>query len=279
MAVFERLNIVSRQPPKNASVGLFGPYDANIVGGALIGIGMGSTGACPGTVLVQVATGVKSGIFVALGGLLGGVLYARFGQNLKKSSTSIDPSGAEKQHTIQAKFDLDANHVLLAYEVMCLCVIGVAAVFGLDGDSASLHPILGGFLIGGAQAASLLLRGTPVGVSKAYEEAGQHLLHLFPSQRPQGPRSPALALTFASGILGGSWLLAQYLPTSATLGSLQISSLRALAGGCAMVFGARLAGGCTSGHGISGMSSFSVASVITVVSMFGGGIATAMMMV
>jgi uncharacterized membrane protein YedE/YeeE len=40
-----------------------------------------------------------------------------------------------------------------------------------------------------------------------------------------------------------------------------------------MVFGARIAGGCTSGHGISGMSLLSVASIISVCAMFGGGIA------
>ena len=42
-----------------------------------------------------------------------------------------------------------------------------------------------------------------------------------------------------------------------------------------MIFGARLAGGCTSGHGISGMSTFSISSIITVMAMLSGGILTA----
>lgn len=45
-----------------------------------------------------------------------------------------------------------------------------------------------------------------------------------------------------------------------------------------MVFGARLAGGCTSGHGISGMSTLSISSIVTVASIFSGGIALALMM-
>ena len=49
-------------------------------------------------------------------------------------------------------------------------------------------------------------------------------------------------------------------------------------GGVLMAFGARLAGGCTSGHGISGALQLNVASWITVLCMFAGGVATAMLL-
>ena len=39
--------------------------------------------------------------------------------------------------------------------------------------------------------------------------------------------------------------------------------------------GARIAGGCTSGHGISGMAQLSVGSMVAVAAMFAGGILTA----
>lgn len=42
-----------------------------------------------------------------------------------------------------------------------------------------------------------------------------------------------------------------------------------------MVFGARVAGGCTSGHGISGMSMLAMGSLVSVVTMFGGGMGVA----
>lgn len=48
--------------------------------------------------------------------------------------------------------------------------------------------------------------------------------------------------------------------------------LMAFAGGFILLFGARLAGGCTSGHGISGISQIAVGSIITVIFMFAGGI-------
>ncbi|HEY1050742.1 MAG TPA: YeeE/YedE thiosulfate transporter family protein [Prosthecobacter sp.] len=47
-------------------------------------------------------------------------------------------------------------------------------------------------------------------------------------------------------------------------------------GGVLMAFGARLAGGCTSGHGISGTLQLNAGSWLTVIAMFIGGIATAM---
>ena len=52
----------------------------------------------------------------------------------------------------------------------------------------------------------------------------------------------------------------------------------AFGGGILMAFGARLAGGCTSGHGISGTLQLNVASWIAVACFFIGGIAVAMLL-
>jgi uncharacterized membrane protein YedE/YeeE len=50
----------------------------------------------------------------------------------------------------------------------------------------------------------------------------------------------------------------------------------AFSGGMLMAFGARLAGGCTSGHGISGTLQLNLASWITVICIFVGGVAVAL---
>lgn len=52
----------------------------------------------------------------------------------------------------------------------------------------------------------------------------------------------------------------------------------AFAGGVLMAFGARAAGGCTSGHGISGTLQLALSSWIMVISLFAGGMATALWM-
>jgi hypothetical protein len=51
----------------------------------------------------------------------------------------------------------------------------------------------------------------------------------------------------------------------------------AFIGGFIMLVGARIADGCTSGHGLSGMAQLSVGSTVAVAAMFAGGIATAML--
>ena len=42
-----------------------------------------------------------------------------------------------------------------------------------------------------------------------------------------------------------------------------------------MLFGARIADGCTSGHGLSGVAQLAVGSIVAVAAMFVGGIAAA----
>ena len=77
--------------------------------------------------------------------------------------------------------------------------------------------------------------------------------------------------------LTGEWLPAMWAARFGE-GSLVLRLAAALIGGILMAFGARLAGGCTSGHGISGTMQLSVGSWIAVICFFIGGIATAMLM-
>ncbi|MCX7314238.1 MAG: YeeE/YedE thiosulfate transporter family protein [Alphaproteobacteria bacterium] len=52
----------------------------------------------------------------------------------------------------------------------------------------------------------------------------------------------------------------------------------AFTAGFIMLFGARIADGCTSGHGLSGLAQLSVGSTVAVVAMFAGGIVVASLM-
>lgn len=53
-------------------------------------------------------------------------------------------------------------------------------------------------------------------------------------------------------------------------------ALLAFVGGLVLLFGARLAGGCTSGHGISGGMRLAVSSYVFLIALFVGGVATAL---
>ncbi len=60
--------------------------------------------------------------------------------------------------------------------------------------------------------------------------------------------------------------------------SIALRGIIGFAGGVLMAFGARLAGGCTSGHGISGTLQLNAGSWLTVICMFISGIAAAMLL-
>jgi len=79
----------------------------------------------------------------------------------------------------------------------------------------------------------------------------------------------------------GNGLMNEWVPQmwTARFGeSVALRAVIAFAGGCLMAFGARLAGGCTSGHGISGTLQLNVASWIAVICFFIGGAVIANLM-
>lgn len=258
----------------DSSYGWFMKYDANVVGGLLQGIGMALTGACPGTVLVQMALGLKSAWNVAAGGLLAGISFVKIGQRLKRSQATASPpssssSSGSAKYTLQDQTGLSTASIVAIYELLCLAMI-TAATYLAPTRQYWLNPVIGGILIGIAQATSVLFTRKTLGVSSAYQDIGKYFWSIV--ERTPGPGLSNVV--FAGGVIAGAKVISQYIPVSIESDS-QISTPAALAGGFAMIFGARLAGGCTSGHGISGMSTMSVSSFITVASMFAGGIATA----
>ena len=85
----------------------------------------------------------------------------------------------------------------------------------------------------------------------------------------------ALLAAWSGGQLTGEWLPPLWQARfGADSHALRIAT--AFGGGALMAFGARLAGGCTSGHGISGTLQLSVGSWIAVLCFFIGGMAVAM---
>lgn len=69
---------------------------------------------------------------------------------------------------------------------------------------------------------------------------------------------------------GGSYLASQ---SMGTYGAAQgLPPALCMAGGFMMLFGSRMASGCTSGHGLSGMALLSIPSIAAVVGMFGTAI-------
>ena len=75
-------------------------------------------------------------------------------------------------------------------------------------------------------------------------------------------------------LLGGVVYVLAGLPVDGS----DIATWRLVLGGLLIGFGARLGGGCTSGHGICGMASLSVSSMLMVAVFLSTAIVTALLM-
>ncbi len=109
--------------------------------------------------------------------------------------------------------------------------------------------LLGGSIIGVAAVAMLGLNGRILGVSGI--AAGLMSPH-------SGDR--ALRARVLMGLVVGGVLVGQVLP-QALPGAITSNALLLIAAGFIVGFGTRLGGGCTSGHGVCGMSRLSTRSI------------------
>jgi uncharacterized membrane protein YedE/YeeE len=155
-------------------------------------------------------------------------------------------------------------------------------------------PYLVGALIGVLSMATFYFSQKPLGASTAFARLAGMVGNLFARKHTESlkyyqeykPRVDWEVMLLV-GVVGGAFLAAwlggeltgEWLPGmwAARFGhdSLGLRLAFAFAGGGLMAFGARMAGGCTSGHGISGTLQLSVGSWIAVICFFVGGIATA----
>jgi len=158
-------------------------------------------------------------------------------------------------------------------------------------------PYLVGALIGVLSMLTFYFSDKPLGASTAYARIAGMIGNLFSRRHTESLKfyqtnKPKVnwEVMLLVGVVGGAFLAAwmggeltgEWLPPmwAARFGtdSFGLRMVAALVGGVMMAFGSRLAGGCTSGHGISGTMQLSVGSWIAVICFFIGGIATAMSM-
>jgi hypothetical protein len=161
----------------------------------------------------------------------------------------------------------------------------------------SWSPYVAGAIIGLLQIPTFLLMETALGASSSFVTAAAHIAALvdpgvekikyFTSHMWGAKNWWQVAVVAGIGIgaylsmrLSGAvretispvWARAMGTSTLATRAPI------AFLGGFISLLGARIAGGCTSGHGISGMAQLSAGSTVAVAAMFAGGILTAMLL-
>jgi uncharacterized membrane protein YedE/YeeE len=158
-------------------------------------------------------------------------------------------------------------------------------------------PYAAGVLIGLLQIPAFLLIDTALGTSSSYVTIAAHIASFadtssnkmdYLAKHMYGAKN-LWQVAMVVGIAIGAFMsmkasgarrqvISPVWKKAVGLDTLSSRAPMAFAGGFIMVLGARIADGCTTGHGISGMAQLAVGSTVAVAAMFVGAIATALLM-
>ena len=153
-------------------------------------------------------------------------------------------------------------------------------------DLPPIHWALAGVGVAAVTLVLLFVGNQRLGISTGFENICGLLIRTPYFQRSEVAGSTPWRLPFLGGLVVGGYISAAtsggWQPIwdlgmfDAAIGWGHRGKLAWMfAGGLLIGFGTRLAGGCTSGHGIFGLSNLEGASLVSTLSFFGAGIVTA----
>lgn len=254
---------------------------ARAMGGcAILGVGMAICGAGPTMIPGTLAAKSGGSLYTFLGALVGAALWAI----VEKPFFSLDIRRKPGQITT-LDHKLGVSYASIAMPAG-LAMLGATAALEYawphKGDmtrtgmnlAAPMLPILAGVAIGFNQLPLRLLSGKGQG--------GATSVMNIVSTVTAGKLAPAFKLNslgsasqlvylYIGTVVGAYFAMTQepsYTPHPG------FGDTMAFIGGAVMLFGARMAYGCTCGHGISGMSELAMQSIAGGMSIFGAGILT-----
>ncbi len=138
------------------------------------------------------------------------------------------------------------------------------------------HYLIGGLFIGAGVLLLYISTGKVGGMSSVFTSTWSYLLRRHPFfQQAQHVQSRAWRLVYALGLVLGAWLWWQFVYEGSAPLATAVPNWLLFVGGLIAGFGARLGGGCTSGHGICGMGSLQLPSLFAVLTFMATGFLTA----
>lgn len=259
---------------------------SSVVGGALLGMGLTLSGTCPGMVFVQLGAGVPNAVYALLGGFTGVLAYGLVHPLIR---SAIQPTMPAKYQWLDQYMSTRFPAIALPMAVAIASIVAaveyaspwktevITTSMSNFLTTASWSPIFSGVVIGMTQIPLVLLVDDTLGSSTSYCTI---LTQLIPSSL-----SKTSLLRYFDNVINNmeSWwqvifmagyMIASYASSnlSGSYGSVDgVNISNAFIGGFLLLFGARLASGCTSGHGLSGMGLLNMLSFVSVPSMFAGG--------
>lgn len=258
---------------------------SSVLGGLCLGVGMALSGSCPTSIFTQIGAQVPHIEYTFAGAVAASLFYGI----CKPVFDIITKPVIRESSNPWTK----SPYFVMALPLVAMFAILVCAIEILipwtneikaknqDADMferKAWPPYIAGAIIGGLQVPLIVFLGETLGGSSSFLTMVSQIF-VGPLKR----LSPYLCkyrwgfdswwqIFYVGGVILGAYLSAS---ASGTLGTAKgAPPMYSFVGGFLIILGARIAGGCTSGHGLSGMGFLSIVSFITVASMFAGGMAT-----
>eukprot|EP00756_Hemistasia_phaeocysticola_P018693 Hpha_TRINITY_DN15613_c0_g2::TRINITY_DN15613_c0_g2_i4::g.100098::m.100098 len=266
-------------------------YVRVVVGCALLGIGMTLCGTGP-SMLPATFFVAESAWRILAGCFLGGITFALL-------DSFVFPLKARKELATDDDATVLENVAGGSYSkwaavfgtVLVLCSIALEVIFPFDGCSGQFRcnepiptvrnawpPTLAGLVIGLNQIPLRMITGDGQGGSTWYMNVISTLsfgkLSSVEGMEMTKLKNCYQAIFAVVGVTAGAVLSGGVYDELFEFPNFHWG--RDVAGGFLIIFGSRMASGCTCGHGISGSSELSLESLAGTCAIFGGGIATGM---
>lgn len=248
-----------------------------VLGGILFGAGMAILGYCPGTLAISLGEGSLDALLGIIGGLFGGLVFTLLLPSIQ-GILGPDLGAISIQSLIESK-------TLFFILMTVIGLVFIAAAFWLHGfeKQKNYRWLIAGILLAVLNTIVFSHIGfdRPIGASTTYPYLSDVLTGVTQNdyfakiQKPGHWELIFLGGAFLAGLIGSlatksfklklvheNW--EKYRGTS----KIQ-RAVWAFIGGFVLIFGARMAGGCTSGHVISGGMQLAISSLLFTVVVFG----------
>jgi len=274
-----------------------------IFGCAVLGVGMAIAGSGPSMFMPAVAAGVGETGWLLAGGLGAALVVAVLDLWVPVTATGTPSTMLTVSGMLEHKADKKVGYAVLAGGmglVMVMAAVGLEVLFPYKEDLAqyggvftqeypanillqpSWPPMLVGIAAGTAQAVVREVSGDGLGTATSFSIAVATLScgMLSPGKGLQESRQnwwqPLFILWIVLGALTASALGPELGGAEFDGRGLEkgFEAWKMALGGFLCIGGARIAGGCTCGHGVSGTSELSLESFVGAGAIFGGAIAT-----